>query len=273
MNQVTTQQLRPGRCRRSARRSGCWHHDAMARIAYDEGTASAYRSSREIPFEGLGGWRDALHRHLQPAPGMTVVDVGAGTGLFATAMREWFGVSVLAVEPSEAMRAMIADVPGIDVLAGSAEELPLDNNSADGAWLSTVTHHITDLPAAAAELRRVVRPGGSVLIRNFFVGCTEQIGLLRFFPETRRMLSTFPSVEATTDAFATAGFTRVAVESVPQQTAPSLSVIAAKIDRNADTALRSLTDAEYEAGLDRLRTTATREHGPVIDYLDLLVLQ
>jgi SAM-dependent methyltransferase len=244
----------------------------VARMAYDRAAAAAFRAAREIPRDGLAGWRDAIQRHLSPRPGMIVVDVGAGTGAFSTALHDWFGVRVLAVEPSEAMRALIPPGAGIEILDGSAEELPIEDSSADGAWLSTVTHHITDLPAAARELRRVLRPGAPVLIRNFFPGRPERIGMLRFFPEVRRVWSTFPSVEQTTDAFALAGFSHLALESVPQQTAPNLAVITAKLDRNADTALRSLSDAEFAAGRARLRAAAAREHGPVIDYLDLLVL-
>jgi ubiquinone/menaquinone biosynthesis C-methylase UbiE len=48
---------------------------------------------------------------------------------------------------------------GITVLGGCAEALPIGERSADGAWLSTVIHHIRDPTAAARELRRVLRPG------------------------------------------------------------------------------------------------------------------
>jgi ubiquinone/menaquinone biosynthesis C-methylase UbiE len=245
----------------------------MARITYDRSTAAAFRAAREISRDGLAGWRDAIERHLAPAPGITVVDVGAGTGVFSAALHDWFEVAILAVEPSQAMRALIPRASGITILDGSAEDLPLDDACADGAWLSTVTHHITDLPAAAAELRRVLRPGAPVLIRDFFPGQTERIGLLRFFPETRRVLSTYPTAQETASAFATAGFAVQALEPVPQQTAPSLTAIAAKLDPRADTALRSLSGTEFAAGLARLHAAAALENGPVIDYLDLLVLR
>lgn len=63
------------------------------------------------------------------------------------------------------------------------------------------------------------------------------------------------------------------MESVAQQTAPSLAAIEEKLDRNAHTPLRALSDAEWAAGVSRLRAAARREHGPVVDYLDLLVLR
>ena len=92
----------------------------MARITYDDETAAAFKAVREVPRDGLGHWHDAIRRHLHPVPGMTVADIGAGTGAFAAAFSDWFGLGILAVEPSAAMRARIPRRPGIQVLAGEA---------------------------------------------------------------------------------------------------------------------------------------------------------
>ncbi len=79
----------------------------MADTVYDASTAADYRAAREIPREGLTAWREAIAEHAAPSPGATVLDVGAGTGAFATALRDWFGVHVVAVEPAPAMRELI----------------------------------------------------------------------------------------------------------------------------------------------------------------------
>jgi hypothetical protein len=92
----------------------------MARISYDEQTAAAFKAVREVPRDGLSEWREAVRRHLRPSPGMTLVDIGAGTGAFAAAFSDWFDLSVLAVEPSAAMRDQIPRTPAIRVLAGTA---------------------------------------------------------------------------------------------------------------------------------------------------------
>ena len=127
---------------------------------------TAFKAVREVPRDGLLEWREAVRRHLRPASGMTLLDVGAGTGTFAAAFSEWFDVSVVAVEPSAAMRGHIARAPAVRVLEGNASSLPLPDGSADTAWLSLVLHHIPDLEAAAHEIRRVLRPGAPVLIRG-----------------------------------------------------------------------------------------------------------
>jgi SAM-dependent methyltransferase len=166
----------------------------LARITYDDQTAAAYKAVRELPRDGLGEWRDAIRRHLSPVPRMTVVDIGAGTGQFAAAFSDWFGLSIVAVEPSAAMRAHIPRRQGIRVLDGDASALPLPDGSVDGAWLSLVIHHIPDLEAAAREIRRVLRPGAPVLIRQGFSGRIDRNEFVRWFPETERMVDTSPSV-------------------------------------------------------------------------------
>jgi hypothetical protein len=79
----------------------------MARISYDAPTAAAFRAARELPREGLSEWREAVRRHLRQSPGLTLVDVGPGTGAFAAAFSDWFDLEVVAVEPSAAMREQI----------------------------------------------------------------------------------------------------------------------------------------------------------------------
>ena len=249
----------------------------MARITYDDQTAAAFKAVREVPRDGLGAWREAVRRHLRPSPRMTVVDIGAGTGAFSAAFSDWFGLSMLAVEPSAAMRAQIPRRPGIQVLEGHASALPLPDGSADGAWLSLVIQHIPDLEAGACEIRRVLRPGAPVLIRGGFSGRADTTHTFpwEFFPETARTVNTFPSVEQACQAFATAGFRRDALEQVPE-TLTSLAEFLARADtfRRADTTMRGLTEEEFMRGKERLRRAA-QAHSPEprTNWLDLLVLR
>ncbi|MEU5520645.1 class I SAM-dependent methyltransferase [Streptomyces sp. NPDC047860] len=210
---------------------------------------------------------------------MTIVDIGAGTGAFATAFCDRLTARVVTVEPSEAMRALIPDRPDIQVLAGHAACLPLPDASADAAWLSTVTNHIPDLPGAAQEIRRVVRPGAPVLIRNAFAGRYERLRIVRWFPETTRLLDTYPSVEETREAFAAAGFAQAVLETVPQTDIASLTELLQRVDalRDADTLMRSLTEEEFARGKERLRIAADAHDSAVAadltSSLDLLVLR
>jgi SAM-dependent methyltransferase len=244
---------------------------AMARIAYDDQDAAAFEAGRHIADDGLVAWRKAARRHLHPRPGMRILDLGAGTGTWASAFTSWFaGVQVIAVEPSAAMRARCG-FPHL--LAGDAANIPLPDASMDAAWLSTVIHHVPDLASAASEIRRVVRPAGPVLIRSAFAGRHEAITLFRFFPEAVRVLDSYPSIPEVQASFAGHGFTTVALEPIPQTTAPSLRAATEQLRRQAQTPLQLITDDEYAAGLARLRRAAATDSSPVVDTLDLLVLR
>jgi ubiquinone/menaquinone biosynthesis C-methylase UbiE len=253
----------------------------VARICYDEQAAAAFKAVREVPRDGLWEWREAVRRHLRPSRGTTLVDIGAGTGVFAAAFSDWFGLRVLAVEPSAAMRNQIPRSPAIQVLEGNASVLPLANELADAAWLSLVIHHIPDLQAAAQEIRRVLRPGAPVLIRNGFRGRHyDGIELVRWFPETARTLDTYPSVTDTCQAFATAGFHQEALERVRESYPVSLAEFLDQVDtfRLADTTMRNLTDEEFLRGKDRIRramshSEETANLGARSNWLDLLVLR
>src|SRR4029450_9490965 len=102
-----------------------------------------------------------------------VLDPGAGTGQFAAAIADWFGVRVVAVEPSGGMRAQGTRAngrPGVHWGAGGGERLPLRSTTCAMAWVSTVVHHLDDLEAAAAELGRGLRPGGPGVGGRAFAG-------------------------------------------------------------------------------------------------------
>ena len=260
----------------------------MARIRYDAPTAAAFKAVREVPRDGLSEWREAVRRHLRPSQGMALVDIGAGTGAFAAAFSDWFDLNVLAVEPSAAMRDQIPRTPAIRVLEGNASALPLPDESADAAWLSLVIHHIPDLEVAAHEIRRVLRPGAPVLIRQGFPDRYEPSGslkqdkieLVRWFPETARTANTFPSLEDTCKAFAAAGFHQDALEQVRETYPTSLADFFGQVDtfRQADTTMRNLTEDEFLRGKERLRRAVRRAEDTAnpetrSNWLDLLVLR
>jgi len=255
----------------------------MARVDYDR-MAPDYLKGRALPPAGMAPWRAAMAPWMaavRNSPG-PVLDLGAGTGQFAAAIAEWFGVEVVAVEPAAGMRAQAVrhhPHPGVAWVAGVAERLPLRDGGCALAWVSTVVHHLDDLAAAAAELGRVLRPGGPVLVRQAFPGRMAAITLYeRFFPGAGAALIAgggLPTVERVEAAFAAAGFRTQALQQVAQVSAPSLAAYLDKVRLRADTGLRLLPDDQFAAGLAGLERAAAAETTPepVVDRIDLLVLE
>lgn len=186
------------------------------------------------------------------------------------------------------MRDRIPQTTAIQVLQGDAGALPLPDNSADAAWLSLVLQHIPDLEAGAREIRRVVRPGGPVLIRQGFPDRYEPIGplkrdgidLVRWFPETFRAVASYPSLADTCSAFEAAGFREEALDQVPETYSAGLTDFLGQLDtfRRGDTTMRTLTDEEFLRGRRRLRRAVQRdedaaEREPRTNWLDLLTLR
>ena len=99
----------------------------------------------------------------QLGPGITVVELGAGTGKFTRALLPT-GAHVTAVEPVKAMREKLAFLSkDISVLAGTAESIPLANSSVD-VVVAAQAFHWFDGPVALKEIHRVLRPGGHLIL-------------------------------------------------------------------------------------------------------------
>ena len=104
--------------------------------------------------------------HIEACTGSAeprIADIGCGKGRFARIVKErWPGAHVIAVDLAE---AMLAHVPAdLERVAASMTALPLATESVDAAYATESLEHAVDIPAAVAELARIVRPGGRIAI-------------------------------------------------------------------------------------------------------------
>jgi len=156
------------------RLSGGWEAGSVGVVTAPESAATqlhplavaGFGAAAEAYERGRPGYPSAaiaaLVEQFEIGPGVVVVDLAAGTGKLTRDLIPT-GAEVIAVEPIDAMAALLARaVPTARLLRGTAEAIPVPDDSADVITVAQAFHWF-DAPRAAAEIRRVLRPGGAVV--------------------------------------------------------------------------------------------------------------
>lgn len=147
--------------------------------------AEHYDETRSASPSVLRPLRDAL----RGAPGRRLADIGGGTGNYALVLKSE-GWDPIVVDRSAAMLARAA-AKGLDTLEGDAQRLPLADASFDAAMMISMLHHVADRGAALAEARRILRPGGRLVLMGFTGEDAATLWIVDYFPSSR------PWMEAT----------------------------------------------------------------------------
>jgi demethylmenaquinone methyltransferase / 2-methoxy-6-polyprenyl-1,4-benzoquinol methylase len=114
-----------------------------------------------------GAWyrRNALQRHGL-RPGQHLLDVACGTGLVATQAMKILGnaENITCLDPSEGMLAVARKKLAARFLCAYAEQIPLPDDSFEFLTMGYALRHVVNLEEAFREYRRVLAPGGKLLI-------------------------------------------------------------------------------------------------------------
>lgn len=115
-------------------------------------------------------WRIATTRAIAPRKGMRILDLAAGTGTSSAALAA-HGAHVTAADFSDGMlaegRRRHAGNDLIDFVWADATNLPFEDNSFDAATISYGLRNVENAREAISEMRRVVKPGGRIVIAEF----------------------------------------------------------------------------------------------------------
>jgi demethylmenaquinone methyltransferase/2-methoxy-6-polyprenyl-1,4-benzoquinol methylase len=129
-------------------------------------------------------WKDMTAARINPQPGELIVDVAGGTGDIARRLAR-LAAKAQARRGGPAARILVADFDAQMVLqgvqkggapesasaivwsVGDAQRLPLPDAVADAYVISFGLRNVTDIPAALAEARRVLKPGGRFFCLEF----------------------------------------------------------------------------------------------------------
>ncbi|MET9956871.1 class I SAM-dependent methyltransferase [Streptomyces sp. NPDC006339] len=252
----------------------------MSPVHDDPRLAGAYERGNAMPEDSLRAWVDLIASYAAgPAPG--VVEIGAGTGMFSAGMARWIpGADVLAVDASEAMLAEARchhPHPAVRYVAGTDEAVPAPSGAFDLALLSRVIHHLTDRARAVREVARVLRAGGTAVVRTTFrerldAAVYDHWPRLRAIDERR-----FPGEDEVVADFTAAGFAVAELTSFAQPVAASLADYRARLATRPQSKFTHLTAAEFRDGLARMEAAARAEGRegprPVLERYDVAVFR
>lgn len=250
----------------------------MAKVDYDARLHAVYAAGRRMSPDALHTWTAAFARHLPASRPLAWLDLGSGTGRMTPALASAFGGPAHGVEPSDRMRAQAvahASHPAVTYAAGSAEHIPLPDASCDAALLFFVWHHVVDRAAAALELRRVVKPGGTLFVQANFADRMPDVWWFRVVPEWREVdRAQFRSAHEVTADFTDAGWTLVARDEVTWLRSATLAEDVARLRLRAVSAFEHMDEAAVEAGFARIEATLpSLDRGPRYETSELLVFR
>jgi demethylmenaquinone methyltransferase/2-methoxy-6-polyprenyl-1,4-benzoquinol methylase len=137
-----------------------------------------------------------------------LLDVGGGTGRIARSLREQAD-QVIVADSSLGMLRFAASVPGLWAAACASESLPFPDDSFARVLIVDALHHVVDHAQTAAELWRVLQPGGRIIIvepdiRTFgvkLIALAEKLLLMRsHFLSPPQIVNLFPYAQTETCA-------------------------------------------------------------------------
>lgn len=121
--------------------------------------------------------RDAIYQQLNLQKGMTIADIGSGSGylLEGLAKRQ---LNLIAIDQSPQMIERVIEKlsdPSLRTLVGTSENLPVPDNSVDFVIANMYLHHVERPYEAIVEMVRILKPGGQLIFTDLDKHNYEQL--------------------------------------------------------------------------------------------------
>jgi len=200
-------------------------------------------------------WREvfALVVDAGDLRGRRVLDCGCGTGRLAQALVEAAGARVWAVDAEpEMLRVARENVPAtVGLKEGRAEELPFRDGWFERAVMWLVSH-LVDRPVAFRELRRVLLPGGRLVVVTFDPAHFAEFWLNKLFPSIERIdRGRFANADELGSQLTAAGFESVRFERLSQRATITREQALERIEHRHISTFDLLSEDEVQRGTER----------------------
>ncbi|MAY83310.1 MAG: MerR family transcriptional regulator [Flavobacteriales bacterium] len=169
----------------------------------------AYNSTRKAdPFLSK-----KLIEHLDPKKDGVYLDIGCGTGNYTNEVAKQ-GIQIIGIDPSGKMLSEARQRnPKVDWQIGTAEEIDGSDETFDGIMASLTIHHWTDLQKAFAELQRVLKADGRIVIFTSTPSQMKGYWLNHYFPKMLNdSIVQMPSLERVESAMNSSGLQIIKTE-------------------------------------------------------------
>ena len=227
----------------------------VPRVDYDAVAAAFDKRYEHQRYEQV---ERAVRRFVETSDRAAVLEVGCGTGHWLASI-SGLATIVAGVDRSlEMLRRAVPTAPDALLAQATAEALPFGDARLDRVFCVNALHHFPDPPTFLIECRRLLRAGGAFLS----IGLDPHTGVDRwwiydYFPgalaaDRRRYLPTPRLREMLVAAGFSAPRTEI-VQHLPAERAFDVAVARGHLERHSTSQLMVISDAEYEAGMRRLR--------------------
>lgn len=228
----------------------------MSKVNYDE-ISRVYDDVRHADIELI----NSFLREIDFDKEIRVLDVGCGTGNHTDLLQKVTKGEVYGVEPSEGMLGKAkAKESKVVFKQGYADELPFEDEYFDFVYMTDVIHHVPDIEAMFAEIKRVLKEGGQVCIVTQSHQQIENRPIMKYFPGTARVdIKRYPRIDEIIVKAEGQGLkynkkTILYEDEMMELDEGYLELVKKK----GYSMLHLITDEEYDQGLKQLRTELMR---------------